>query len=227
MSKKLEQLKQDIAEVVERHWEEKAKPILFSKLGMESSISARLKEISIGLSDFLSVHLKNEVFVYQDKSNPIRLFAFPIEAQKSAKFNPQKIIDEVATKADEGIRRYNFSLWAAFKKPIEPDFGRYVSIDSDNVSFIDLPRGKSRPADSIKIAYKFLNKSIGKGPEVIAPQIEAWLLEKNIEESSVYILPEKRNKKTLLTSLFSALSDEELAEVKMPLSIVKKLSEKK
>lgn len=225
----IDSLKNDISTIVNDYWRKKSSPILLSALGSMKlgEISRTLKSHGVSLNDFISSYLGDEVLVYRDETNPIRIGAFPASEASEEGFAPQKFF-ETDSPSSQSVNRYNHAVWAAFRVPLPPKQKRYLCL-ADTISFRDLPlKVKNHPLSNgeIEVQRGYINSGDDGNVELVADAIQRWAKVSRVDEERLLVHTRQKRQRTIMNLLFETLTEHELAEVSMPLSVVKKLSAK-
>lgn len=224
----IDTLKGEIHRHVQMYWKANTTPILLSSLGAKNSgqIAKELKASSMSLNDFIDIHLKDEVAIYRDENNPIKIGAFPFEVTNTDGFSAQSFFDESQKSDGASISRYNHAVWAAFRVPLPTKHKRYIDL-SDGISFVDLNIEKASPPSiegSLEIKKTYIKSSKNADAEAIAKSIQDWAASNNLDESVLFVQFRHQVRKSVMSFLMDSLTEDELSTVSMPLSIVKKLS---
>lgn len=219
-------LDDQIERLVQECWDERKIPILLSQLGgsADGEVGRRAKQQAGSLRVYLQDRLADRVRVIQHSDNPTVVGAVPVGAEVHDD-NFDELLDRTWTKSEKTTFHFHPSLWAAFRKPLDPTRRRYMNVQPP-LHFRDVPL-ESRSIDGTEIERECI---VGPDVEAVVVQqkIKDWLRENDLESSSVFYRRDKTRtthlpSDDLLGRLLLALEPEDLRRMSIPLDIVSKL----
>jgi hypothetical protein len=186
-------LEQEIELAVSKEWEDKRKPILFSKLGGRLSHEARemIKADRIGLKRFVDAHLSAQIRVL-----PLERYGGGVAPREdTAELSDAEL--EAAFEKDANaktIPQYSFDVWSAFRRPLREDMKRYLRIvPSGLAKALDIPALEQPPAGAVEIHPSDLPASIFEGllpsRQETHEAIVAWTKRVGFDETKLRHVP--------------------------------------
>ena len=221
-----EGLDKRIVDLIEQYWMEEKRPLLLSQLGSRDGgeVARRAKSMMGSLGVYLRARLSAKVNILQHSTKPTVVGAVPADAGVT-EADTDKFLDRTIEprKTD---RRYNAAFWAAFRKPLDPSFRRYLRVDQPH-HFRDTDDEGIVGPGYTEIERSFI-ASAGADDATVEESIRGWLEAKGMEAQVFYqvggetTLPHD----DLLGRLLSVLDAEDLRRMTIPLDIVQKLRRK-
>lgn len=225
-----------IAYYVREHFKTEGTGLLLSQLGQTLTLQHAELKVQLGnkkLAEFLQKKMAGIVKVEVAPHDSKISIVLPAEIDLSGDLNryfPKKRAAEPTIAPV--IPRYNRAVWAAFSQPATPHAKRYLTFEPVT-NFIDSEDMPS-VSDAKLVEDEFLVSAVlavdpAQRARKIAENIDAWSKRHGIPQN--LLLASSKNlqnqaideKQSLLDLLLSALSENELKRITLPLDIVTKL----
>ena len=134
-----------IVSSVRECWDAHQMPLLLSRLGSQdnSGIAGRTKEQAGSLRAYLHQRLADRVRVIQHSDKPQLVGAVPADFAAGTTSEVDALLERTHNQRKESTQRFQPAFWAAFRKPLDEDKRRYVSVQKP-VHFRDLHLRVSR-----------------------------------------------------------------------------------
>lgn len=217
-----------IVEEVHRYWNDQEKPLLLSQLGTKDGgeIAREARQIAGGLAAYLRSRLTDRVRVVQHSSQPVLIGAIPADVDQDTTSDFDTLLSRTQSGPVKAAPRFRPAFWAAFRKPLEENKRRYMSVRAP-LHFVDATPDE-RPDDYIEVQREYI---VGRDSETadVLQKAQAWLTSNENEIESAPYLSEETSTATrlpaddLLGRLLLSLESEDLKRISMPLDIVGKL----
>jgi hypothetical protein len=227
----LEQTKHLIVTEVQKHWSRTGRALLIAQLGSRLGANTRTEieaDTGLKLQAFIRTNMTDDLLIHPNPRSPDILGLFPRDAQLaedlSFYFQPA---------GQPAAKRYRPSFWAAFAKPIAPNYRRYIR--PDDLFFVDLPQTAPAPVNTLEITRDAVPPEDADGrDQLIIQSISKWLAQTSLPEQSVLLgahtdsrIATEQTSHNLLFSILSHLDDAELKRITLPMDIVRKLARAK
>ena len=214
----------EIANLVEKYWEENKTSMLLSELGSHSTLreyADEAKKKPGWLAAYLRSKLAHRVKVIESKEKtPPVMAAIPADIEESPDTDVDATLSRQKTKRRSGPR-FHRAFWAAFLKELDSQKRRYVSVGPPP-QFEDLFTPITR---EVAGKYEVDSEYIVDSDDDAAASIKKWLDHNRLDESLFLANTDGKQLPSddLLGRLIVALTPEELKHISMPLDIVRKL----
>ena len=179
-----------IVSSVRECWDAHQMPLLLSRLGSQdnSEIAGRTKEQAGSLRAYLHQRLADRVRVIQHSDKPQLVGAVPADFAAGTTSEVDALLERTHNQRKESTQRFQPAFWAAFRKPLDEDKRRYVSVQKP-VHFRDLHSEDELPDGFIEVERKHV---IGPDaePTEVQRQIRHWLADKDLESTSFLVKSE-------------------------------------
>jgi hypothetical protein len=223
-----EELLVEIEKATFDHWSNHQRPLLLSELGMD---------LTKKRGDYRPViaPLKLRQLVATKLSSKVVIVTHPRQLQKivlvptGEDFSFEPVGGEKAGPLLRGTGdRIKASIWAAFVKPLDPDYSRYIDIEDRDLRFRDIPNGSNAQSEVARVVSRDQivdGKGAEYNPEEVAGRIKTWAAANNLVEDRLYNRESTGgfSNKSFFDA-FSGLSDSDLRRIEIPFDIVMKLA---
>ena len=172
--------------------------------------------------------MDGKVLVYPDETSPIRIYVFPQECITWKKDRLQETVSHTRSNAPKDVARYYIGAWSAFKKPLSSPHKRYLSIKKP-YEYIDT---KNPPGDDDHklIQKKYIKSNANHTSQKREASLIEWAEENEIDYRQFQLSQSdslKLKNNSVLEKILTALSEDQLKRVNLPLDVVKSLNAQK
>jgi len=230
-----------ISHYVQEQFDRDGTGLLLSRLGQTLTLQHAALKVQLGkkkLAEFLEEKMAGivrvEVSPHDSKVSIVLPAGVDLTGDLSRYFPKRRAIEPTVAPV---IPRYNRAVWAAFSQPVTVDAKRFLTFDPV-VSFVDAAE-KPPIADAVLVDNEFLISTSqvtdpAQRAKKIAENIDAWSKRHGVMPSLLLASskPVSHNlpvgeKHSLLDLLLTALNENELKRIELPLDIISKLHNSK
>ncbi|AZN35546.1 hypothetical protein [Iodobacter ciconiae] len=242
-----EELKSFIEDLVKKEWESKKNGILLSKLGDEvkKNFSLNKSEDKFKLSEFINNEMNKCVKIIISPKNKIIRVVVPVGMDEELDGvnvfpgkNEKKIKCDLRSSANENGKVLEFNylrnlVKIAFEMDLPEGKKRILNV-ANKVSYRNVGHDYENKESERDIDAKLINKT--DSDEELLSKVLEWANSNNVDPNLLFVRPDLppykenirsknniNNNESLMHEIISALSEEQLSRVVLPLDVIKKL----